>query len=79
MFYSTQIFRDAGLRDNWPFYATILMGAINVTQTIISLWLVDHPKFGRRSLHLAGLTGMFISCLCIVLSLSFAVSLIQFK
>jgi SP family facilitated glucose transporter-like MFS transporter 1 len=72
MFYSTQIFRDAGLRDNWPIYATILMGMINIAQTVVSLWLVDHPKFGRRSLHLIGLTGMFFSSIFIVVSISIA-------
>jgi SP family facilitated glucose transporter-like MFS transporter 1 len=75
MFYSTKIFQDAGLKDNWPFYATILMGAVNVGQTVVSLWLVDHPKFGRRSLHLIGLVGMFVASILIVISLSIAVSL----
>jgi len=72
MFYSTKIFKDAGLPGNWPFYATIAMGAINVAQTVVSLWLVDHPKFGRRSLHLVGLSGMCFSCIFIVISLSIA-------
>lgn len=73
MFYSAQIFEDAGLTGNWPFYATILMGFVNVAQTVVSLWLVDHPKFGRRSLHLIGLTGMLFSSILIVISLSIAV------
>ncbi|EFO99132.1 hypothetical protein GCK72_008039 [Caenorhabditis remanei] len=66
MFYSTVIFRGAGLTGNEPFYATIGMGAVNVIMTLISVWLVDHPKFGRRSLLLAGLTGMFFSTLLLV-------------
>jgi SP family facilitated glucose transporter-like MFS transporter 1 len=74
MFYSTKIFGDAGLKDNWPFYATIMMGTINVAQTVVSLWLVDHPKAGRRLLHLVGLIGMFFSSILIVVSLSIAVS-----
>lgn len=73
MFYSTKIFKDAGLVGLWPFYATIAMGAINVAQTIVSLWLVDHPKFGRRSLHLIGLSGMLVSSLLIVVSMVIAV------
>ncbi|KAI1711917.1 sugar transporter domain-containing protein [Ditylenchus destructor] len=72
MFYSTQIFSEAGLTENWPFYATIAMGFINVVQTMISVWLVDHPKFGRRSLHLIGLVGMAISSLLIVASMILA-------
>uniref|UniRef100_A0A914YR74 Major facilitator superfamily (MFS) profile domain-containing protein n=1 Tax=Panagrolaimus superbus TaxID=310955 RepID=A0A914YR74_9BILA len=72
MFYSTKIFQDAGLRNNEPFYATIAMGAVNVLMTLVSVWLVDHPKFGRRSLHISGLTGMMISSILIVVSMTFA-------
>ncbi|KAI6228454.1 General substrate transporter domain containing protein [Aphelenchoides besseyi] len=72
MFYSTEIFKSAGLNDTNATWATIGMGCVNVLQTIVSLWLVDHPKFGRRSLHLAGLTGMFFSSILIVVSLSVA-------
>ncbi|KAH7720644.1 Protein FGT-1 a [Aphelenchoides avenae] len=72
LFYSTQIFRDAGLSGNEPFYATLAMGTIFVAQTIVSVWLVDHPKFGRRSLHLTGLVGMFFASILIVLCLSFS-------
>ncbi|KAI6218330.1 Solute carrier family 2, facilitated glucose transporter member 1 [Aphelenchoides fujianensis] len=53
-------------------YATIAMGAINVLMTLVSVYLVDHPKFGRRSLHLTGLIGMCISSILIVVSLSLA-------
>jgi len=72
MFYSTKIFTDAGLPGDGPIYATIAMGAINVAQTLVSLWLVDHPKFGRRSLHLTGLVGMCLSAILIAVSLSIA-------
>jgi len=70
MFYSTKIFEDAGLTGNMPFYATIAMGTINVAQTLVSVWLVDHPKFGRRSLHLAGLVGMLFSTILIVVAMA---------
>ncbi|GMS83502.1 hypothetical protein PENTCL1PPCAC_5677, partial [Pristionchus entomophagus] len=63
MFYSNEIFKGAGLEPAARTYATIAMGSVNVIMTIISVWLVDHPKFGRRSLHLTGLTGMLISSL----------------
>uniref|UniRef100_A0AC34QIR5 Major facilitator superfamily (MFS) profile domain-containing protein n=1 Tax=Panagrolaimus sp. JU765 TaxID=591449 RepID=A0AC34QIR5_9BILA len=72
MFYSTKIFQDAGLKGNEPFYATIVMGFFNVAMTVVSLWLVDHPKFGRRSLHIIGLTGMMFSSILIVVSMSLA-------
>uniref|UniRef100_A0A0N4ZUW5 MFS domain-containing protein n=1 Tax=Parastrongyloides trichosuri TaxID=131310 RepID=A0A0N4ZUW5_PARTI len=70
MFYSTEIFKSAGLKGNAPVYATIGMGFVNVIQTVLSTWLVDHPKFGRRSLHLIGLIGMFFTSILIVGSLS---------
>lgn len=88
MFYSAKIFEQAGLKDNGnlknlfiinknlnlePIYATIAMGGINVLQTLISVWLVDHPKCGRRSLLLIGLIGMCLSSIFISVSLSLAV------
>ncbi|CAI4226279.1 unnamed protein product [Auanema sp. JU1783] len=66
MFYSTIIFKGAGLSTEQAVYATIGMGAVNVLMTIVSVWLVDHPKFGRRSLLLIGLIGMWFCTIFIV-------------
>ncbi|EYB83059.1 hypothetical protein Y032_0344g3089 [Ancylostoma ceylanicum] len=70
MFYSTVIFKQAGLNNEEAVYATIGMGSVNVIMTIISVWLVDHPKFGRRSLLLMGMIGMWISTIFLVVALS---------
>jgi len=70
MFYSTRLFQDAGLKGNEPFYATIVMGLFNVGMTIVSVYLVEHPKFGRRLLHLIGLTGMMIASILIVVAMT---------
>ncbi|PAV63941.1 hypothetical protein WR25_18774 [Diploscapter pachys] len=70
MFYSTTIFKGAGLSATGAVYATIGMGLVNVIMTIIAVWLVDHPKFGRRSLLLIGLIGMWISTILIVIFLT---------
>ncbi|KAE9552287.1 hypothetical protein FO519_004504 [Halicephalobus sp. NKZ332] len=70
MFYSTKLFQDAGLKGNEPFYATIAMGLFNVAMTVVSVYLVEHPKFGRRSLHIIGLTGMMIASILIVIAMS---------
>ncbi|CAJ0914404.1 unnamed protein product, partial [Mesorhabditis belari] len=70
MFYSNTIFKSAGLDDQQATYATIAMGSINVLMTVISVYLVDHPKFGRRLLHLIGLSVMFIASMLIVLALT---------
>ncbi|VDL69852.1 unnamed protein product [Nippostrongylus brasiliensis] len=70
MFYSTVIFKQAGLTNEGAVYATIGMGSVNVIMTVISVWLVDHPKFGRRSLLLMGMIGMWISTILLVVALS---------
>ncbi|RCN36509.1 MFS transporter, SP family [Ancylostoma caninum] len=70
MFYSTVIFKQAGLNSEEAVYATIGMGTVNVIMTVISVWLVDHPKFGRRSLLLMGMIGMWISTIFLVTALS---------
>ncbi|WKX94708.1 hypothetical protein Q1695_011742 [Nippostrongylus brasiliensis] len=73
MFYSTVIFKTAGLSDEAAVYATIAMGTVNVLMTIVSVWLVDHPSAGRRSLLIIGLIGMWITTVmltvCITLSM----------
>lgn len=46
MFYSTVIFRGAGLTGMAPFYATIAMGFVNVLVTVLSVWLVSYLKLG---------------------------------
>ncbi|KAE9420349.1 hypothetical protein Angca_004934, partial [Angiostrongylus cantonensis] len=70
MFYSTVIFKQAGLSNENAVYATIGMGTVNVIMTVVSVWLVDHPKFGRRSLLLMGMIGMWISTILLVAALS---------
>jgi SP family facilitated glucose transporter-like MFS transporter 1 len=74
MFYSTEIFRGAGLTQQAATYATIAMGTLNVMQTIVSVWLVDHPRFGRRALMMGGMAGMWISLVGMWLSLTLFVS-----
>ncbi|XP_074601458.1 solute carrier family 2, facilitated glucose transporter member 1-like isoform X3 [Brevipalpus obovatus] len=56
IFYSTAIFKGAGLEDSLATYATVGMSMVNVVMTVVSLVLVE--RFGRRTLHLFGLGGM---------------------
>ncbi|OWA49841.1 Glucose transporter type 1 [Hypsibius exemplaris] len=65
MFYSTSIFRSAGLSATTAMFATIGMGAVNVGMTFVSVVLVE--KAGRRTLLLVGYCGMslFIALLTI--------------
>ncbi|KAI6207162.1 MFS domain-containing protein [Aphelenchoides besseyi] len=70
MFYSTEIFKEAGLTGQGAVYATIAMGTINVLITMISVWLVDHPRFGRRLLLIIGKLGMAIMGIGLVISMA---------
>ncbi|KAL7073162.1 hypothetical protein ACQ4LE_007053 [Meloidogyne hapla] len=75
MFYSTAIFKGAGLKGQLPNYATIAMGAINVLMTVVSVYLVEHPRFGRRTLHITGMVGMCFSTAMIAISMLVAKSI----
>ncbi|VDK59172.1 unnamed protein product [Anisakis simplex] len=69
MFFSTAIFEGAGLGAN-AIYATLGMGLCNVIMTMISVYLVDHPKFGRRLLLLIGLAGMMVTSILLTIMIS---------
>ncbi|CAD5218708.1 unnamed protein product [Bursaphelenchus okinawaensis] len=69
MFFSTEIYRSAGLSDEDSVYASLGVGIVNVLMTVVSVYLVDVPFFGRRLLMLIGKTGMAFSCLALVVSM----------
>jgi SP family galactose:H+ symporter-like MFS transporter len=57
IYYAPQIFQLAGFQAaQTALLATVLVGAVNVAVTIISLWLID--RVGRRPLLICGLIGM---------------------
>jgi SP family facilitated glucose transporter-like MFS transporter 1 len=68
LFYSTSIFRDAGLEAQAAVRATLGMSMVNVIMTLVSLFLVD--RAGRRTLHMTGLMGMAAASLVLALCLS---------
>ena len=68
LFYSTSIFRDAGLSEHSAVEATLGMSVVNVLMTLVSLFLVD--RAGRRTLHMTGLMGMAAACLVLALCLN---------
>ncbi|XP_076270174.1 solute carrier family 2, facilitated glucose transporter member 1-like isoform X1 [Rhynchophorus ferrugineus] len=70
MFFSSQIFKMAGLNDENSTYATLGMGGINVLMTIVSLVLVE--KAGRKTLLLLGFGGMTIDTLLLTICMLFA-------
>jgi SP family galactose:H+ symporter-like MFS transporter len=64
IYFSPTIFQAAGLSSaSAAILATAGIGAINVTMTMLAIWLVD--RVGRRPLLLCGLGGMGIS-LCLL-------------
>ncbi|XP_025016365.1 solute carrier family 2, facilitated glucose transporter member 1 isoform X1 [Tetranychus urticae] len=68
IFYSTQIFRDAGLEGMKAIYATLGMSVINTAMTIVSLILVE--RAGRKTLHLGGLIGMLFTTIILCVSIN---------
>lgn len=60
IFYSTEIFTNANLSQEWSAYGTIILSFLQVAMTIICLFLIDLA--GRRPLLLGGTIGVSISC-----------------
>lgn len=67
LFFSTSIFRSAGLGEQAAINATLGMSLVNVLMTIVSLFLVD--RAGRKTLHMTGLMGMAVTCIILALCL----------
>ena len=65
IYYSTGIFKDAGVQE--PVYATISIGVVNTIFTVVSVFLVE--RAGRKTLHLTGLGGMAFCSILITISL----------
>ena len=68
-YYSTSFFEDAGISKENSQYATIGVGAILVTMTLITIPLMD--RLGRRTLHLTGLGGIVICSIMITIALNY--------
>merc|ERR1719286_60413 len=67
MFYSTDIFKNAGLNESQSQSATLGMGSMNVLMTVVSLILIE--KAGRKTLMLAGLSAMLVMTTLLLASL----------
>jgi sugar porter (SP) family MFS transporter len=55
-YYSTEIFKNAGLSRETAFYLTVVIGITNLIFTIVGMSLID--KFGRKTLLYIGGIGM---------------------
>lgn len=72
-YYSSSLFKDAGLDDKVATHATSGAGGVLVVMTIITIPLMDGA--GRRTLHLIGLSGMFVFSILITVVLALRVRL----
>ncbi|CAF0733287.1 unnamed protein product [Brachionus calyciflorus] len=70
IFYSTKIFISVGLKDQWPLYATILLGVVQLIMTLVCTYFIE--KKGRKFLLLIGIGGMCLSSFGIGLSRIFS-------
>merc|ERR1719188_1234569 len=67
IFYSTNIFKEAGLNPTQSQSATLGMGAMNVAMTFVSLALIE--KAGRKVLMVSGLSLMLCMTILLLASL----------
>jgi MFS family permease len=71
MYYSTSIFKNAGLEGSWPIYATILIGVVQVVMTLVCTFIIE--KAGRKILIIIGLIGMSVSSFVLAISRIYSV------
>lgn len=74
LYYAPEIFRTLGLGTDSSLLQTIIVGAVNLTFTLIALLTVD--RFGRKPLMIIGALGMCVSMMA--LSLTFYAGLSGF-
>lgn len=71
IYFSTDIFNEAGLDSVTSQYATLGMGGMNVLMTVISLLIIE--RAGRKTLMLVGLGGMLIDVILLTVCLALKV------
>jgi SP family xylose:H+ symportor-like MFS transporter len=59
LYYAPEIFRNMGSQTNVSLLQTIIVGAVNLSFTVMAIFTVD--KFGRKPLQIIGALGMAIS------------------
>jgi SP family arabinose:H+ symporter-like MFS transporter len=63
MYYAPEIFKQTGAGTDASLTQTIIVGAVNLAFTLVSLWLID--KVGRKVLLLVGAALMTVSLLVV--------------
>ena len=64
------LFQNIGLSEDNAKYANLGVGGIMVVMTIVSVPLMD--RAGRKTLHLLGLSGMFVLSIIFTIAYHFA-------
>ncbi len=59
LYYAPEIFRNMGSKTDASLLQTIIVGAVNLSFTLVAIYSVD--KFGRKPLQIIGAIGMAIS------------------
>jgi SP family xylose:H+ symportor-like MFS transporter len=63
LYYATDIFEGMGLTTNASLFQTIIVGAVNLTFTVVAILTVDH--MGRRPLQIIGALVMAVSMIAL--------------
>jgi SP family xylose:H+ symportor-like MFS transporter len=66
LYFGTEIFKKMGSETNAALLQTVVVGAVNLTFTVIAIWTVD--RLGRKPLMLIGSAGMGICLLAMGLA-----------
>ncbi len=66
LYYASKIFVNMGANTDTSLLQTIIVGAVNLTFTIVAIFTVD--KFGRKPLQIIGALGMAFSMACLGLT-----------
>lgn len=69
LYFGTEIFKEMGSEMNTALLLTILVGAVNLTFTVVAIWTVD--RLGRKPLMVVGSAGMGICLLAMGLAAYF--------
>ena len=63
LYYATDIFKGMGMNTNASLFQTIIVGAVNLTFTVVAIVTVD--RFGRRPLQIIGALVMAVSMIAL--------------
>jgi MFS family permease len=69
LYFGTEIFKKMGAGTNAALLQTVVVGAVNLSFTIVAIWTVD--RLGRKPLMMIGSAGMGISLLAMGLAAFF--------